>query len=288
MKLHLPTLCAIAMLACSASAQQSQLQFPQRLQAGTAFSIPSSGSGTATLFIVGPGGVVRREIQLGDNIAFGPEDLPHAGHYTAIVAAGSFIQFSQFDVVPAQPAKLSFLAKPSRLPVNRPDGISGVAYVFDRFGNLALEPQPVAFALSDGSRQTQSRTATSHDGVAWVRMDSAAKAGPATFQASVGDVYEKRIVQQVAGEPCSIRITAHAAGNRVAVETSPIRDCSGNAVPDGTIVSFTETYQGSQSTVDVPIKREVARTELPAHQGAVISAASGVVLGNEIRWNGSL
>jgi hypothetical protein len=65
-----------------------------------------------------------------------------------------------------------------------------------------------------------------------------------------------------------------------------LRDCSGNAVPDGTVVTFTEMYDGGQSTVDVPLKRGIAQTELPAHDGAKISAATGVVLGNEIHWGG--
>ena len=63
-------------------------------------------------------------------------------------------------------------------------------------------------------------------------------------------------------------------------------DCNGNAVPDGTIVTFTEMYAGRQATVDVPLKRGIARTELPAFGGAVISVAAGVVMGNEIRWSG--
>ena len=68
------------------------------------------------------------------------------------------------------------------------------------------------------------------------------------------------------------------------LETEPVRDCSGNAVSDGTIVTFTQTYNGhSEATVDVPLKRDVARTELPAREGSVISVATGVVMGNEIR-----
>jgi hypothetical protein len=63
-----------------------------------------------------------------------------------------------------------------------------------------------------------------------------------------------------------------------------VRDCSGNPVPDGTIVTFTEAYSGGEATVDVPLKRGVAKTEMPAYDGATISVAAGVVMGNEIRW----
>jgi hypothetical protein len=41
-------------------------------------------------------------------------------------------------------------------------------------------------------------------------------------------------------------------------------------------------YTGGEATVDVPLKRGVARTEMPAYNGATISVATGVVMGNEI------
>jgi len=271
--------------------QSGGLRFPETVEAGTAFSVLTTGSGEATLYVAGPGDALRRKIQLGQSIAFGQEDLHNAGHYVVFLVSGSSTQSAQFEVIPSrQPATLSFLAKPSRLPVNLSNALSGVVYVFDVFRNLVLQPQPVSFELSDSTGHAQSRTATSHNGVAWVKMNSAAKAGPAQFQAVAGNIREKRVIQQVPGDPCSIRMSARGSGHeeRVALETEPVRDCNGNAVPDGTIVTFTETYQGGQSTVDVPLKRGVARTEMPARNGAVISVASGVVMGNEIRWSGGL
>ena len=272
----------------SAMAQSSSLRFPAKVEAGTAFSVPTSGSGAATLYIVGPGDALQRKFQLGENVAFGADDLHNAGHYVAFLDAGSPSQSIQFDVVAShQPASLSFLAKPSRLPVNRTNGISGVVYIFDVFGNLILQPQEISFELTDATGGKQSRAATSHDGVAWVEMNSAPKAGPARFLAGVANIRETRVVQEVPGDPCAIRMTARpSSGQRVLLQTDSVRDCNGNPVPDGTIVSFTETYAGRQSTVDVPLKRGVAQTELPAENGAVISAAAGVVLGNEIHWGG--
>jgi hypothetical protein len=291
-------LCGIAaltvvLLSGEASAQTSGLSFPEKVEAGTAFSVPTTGSGQANLYIAGPGDAIRRQIKLGENISFGPDDLHNAGHYVAFLVAGSSTQNAQFEVIAShQPATLSFLAKPSRLAVNLPNGLGGVVYVFDIFRNLVLQPQTVSFELSDSTGRTQSRTATTRNGVAWVKMNSAAKAGPAQFQAVAGNIRTKRVIQQVPGDPCSIRMTAHGSSQkekgRVALETEPVRDCSGNPVPDGTIVTFTETYNGGQSTVDVPLKRGIARTEMPARNGAVISVAAGVVMGNEIRWSGGL
>jgi len=270
--------------------QSSELQFPQRVVAGTVFSVPTSGSGEATLYIVGPSRVLQRKVRLGESIAFSAEDLHLAGPYVAVLTSGSSSRVAQFNVVASPaPAKLSFLAKPSRLPVNLSNAVSGVVYVFDRFGNLILEPQQLSFELTDSTGRKQSHAAASHNGVGWVRMNSGAKAGTATFAARAADVHETRVIQQVPGEPCTIRMAAHPGrGQRVVLETQPVLDCSGNPVPDGTIVSFSESFAGTQSTVDVPLKRGIAKTELPSHPGAVISVASGVVMGNEIRWNGGL
>ena len=282
----------VVLSALLALGQSAGLRFPEKVEAGTAFSVPTTGSGQATLYIVGPGDAIRRNIQLGENLAFASGDLHHAGLYVAFLVSGSSTQNLQFEVSPSdRPATLSFLARPSRLPVNLSNGLSGVVYVFDVFRNLVLQPRQVSFELSDATGRTQSRTATTRDGVAWVKMNSAAKAGPAQFQAFAANVREKRVIQQVPGDPCSVKMSARepASGSpqRIALQTEPVHDCNGNPVPDGTIVTFTETYPGGQSTVDVPLKRGIARTEMPARNGATISVASGVVMGNEIRWGGA-
>jgi hypothetical protein len=187
--------------------------------------------------------------------------------------------------VPAgKPADLSFFAKPSRLQVGLRGGITGAAYVFDAYRNLITVPSSVSFELSGPSDAVQKRTAMTKEGAAWTQMDSTPRQGMEKFVARVGDLSSTRVIVQVPGDPCALRMSAQPSGNKVKVATDPVRDCSGNAVPDGTIVTFTETYGGEQSTVDVPLKRGIAEVQLPAHGGAMISVASGVVLGNQIRW----
>jgi hypothetical protein len=290
MKLWATLVCAVVLLALPrALGQSTALRFPETVEAGIAFSVPTTGSGPATLYLVGPGTTIRRQLQLGETLTFGAGDLHNAGHYLVFLVGGSSTANQQFDVAPSRSlASLSFLAKPSRLAVNAQHGITGVVYLFDVFHNLVLQPQPVSFELLGSAGQAQTVKAITSSGVAWVRMNSAAKAGSAQFQASVGNVRETRVIQQVPGDPCALRMSAHGKGKRVTLETEPVRDCNGNPVPDGTIVTFTETFHGGQSTVDVPLKRGVARTEMPASTGAVISVAAGVVMGNEIHWAGSL
>jgi len=296
MKLAILLLVLVGMSMAPAEGQAS-LKFPAEVEAGTAFSVETAGAGAASLYIAGPGELLRRKVQLGETVSFAATDLEVAGHYVAFLVESSKTEGTnsdgatshsvEFDVVPGRRvAAVSFLAKPSRISVNVPNGLSAVTYVFDVFHNLILQPQEVSFQVTDAMGRTESRSATTLNGVAWVRMNSAAKAGVARFEAVAGNIREKRVVQQVPGDPCAIRMAAHRSGPRVALETDPVRDCNGNPVPDGTIVTFTELYAGGQSTVDVPLKRGIARTEMPAIAGAVISVATGVVMGNEIHWGG--
>jgi hypothetical protein len=266
-------------------AQNVTLQVPKSIEAGEGFSIQSTGSGKATLYIVGPNQVLKREIERGGAASFAPGTLHNAGHYLAILKTDSSIDKSEFDVTAQnKPSELSFLARPSRLPVGLHDGITGAVYVFDAYKNLIAVPEPVSFVLSNPSGATQTRIVQTHNGAAFTAMDSTQQQGADKFIARIGDVSSTRIVGQVPGDPCGIKMSAKPFGQQVRLETEPLRDCSGNAVPDGTIVTFTETYQGAQSAVDVPLKRGVAQVDMPAHDGAMLSAASGVVLGNQIRW----
>lgn len=281
-----PALVGFVALLGSASlgfAQNANLNLPATVEAGSAFSIPTTGAGT--LYIVGPGQALKQQVQEGQTATFAADSLNNAGRYVAIWKSASSVEMGTFNVVPEKrPSKISFLAKPSRLPVGLHNGISGTVYVFDAYRNLITSPIAVNFQISTPGGASQKRTATTQNGVAWTVLDSTAKEGNDTFVAEVAGITSPRIVEQVPGDPCGLKMSAKPAGERLELTTDPIRDCNGNAVPDGTIVTFTENYNGTQSTVDVPIKRDIAQVQLPAHRGATISVASGVVLGNEIHW----
>jgi hypothetical protein len=266
-------------------ARAAELHLPQNVVAGQPLSIGTSGNGT--VYLIGPGQVIKRDFKSGGNVEIKGEDLRSAGRWIAIIR-GDGNQSQVFWVKPGKPAKLNFLARPSRVPVARPNVISGVTFVFDQYQNLILDPTPVSFNLTVGGSGS-SKTVTSRDGIAWTNSSSAAKAGAAQFVASVGDTSVRRVVQQVAADPCERSLHMRLAGranNRVVVETDPIRDCSGNPVPDGTIVTFIQTDNSGKSTVDARIKKGTARAELPASDNATISVAAGVVLGNELHVGG--
>jgi hypothetical protein len=287
MRFRLASLLVVVILAALplAHAQDGGMSLPRTVQAGGAFSIQSTGSGKAVLYIVGPAQVIRRDVQLGEATYFPSGSLYNAGHYLVVLASGSSTDHGWFDVAPAnKPANLSFLAKPSRLPIGLHNGISGTLYIFDVYHNLITKPTPVSFKLAIPSAAVQQRTVTSSQGEATTEMDSGTKEGFAKFEAQVAGVSSTRVVEQVPGTPCGLTMSARPAGKQIELQTNPLRDCSGNAVPDGTIVTFTENYGDTHSTADVPLKQGIAQVDLPAHPGATITVASGVVLGNEIHW----
>jgi hypothetical protein len=271
----------IALTVLASVAQGADLRVPATVSAGNGLSVPTTGSGSATLYLFGPGTAIKRPVQLGQNAQLTADDLHDAGRYTLVIGEDS----ATFFVTAGAVNSIAFLARPSRVPADTPNVISGTAFLFDRYQNLVLQPEPVKFDLTVNG-QTSTRTETTRDGVAYTKLDSSKKEGPAQFVASSGSASIRRVVQQVASDPCSIRMTAQPNRNGILVRTDPIHDCAGNPVPDGTIVTFTSTDSKGKSTVDARIKQGIAQAELPSSPGATISVASGVVVGNEIQWRG--
>jgi len=269
----------------AAFAENGGLRLPKAVEAGNAFSIQSAGNGKATLYIIGHEQVLKRDVQRGETTLFPAGSLYNAGHYLVVLVGESTTETGSFDVVPSsKPADLSFFARPSRLQVGLHGGITGAVYVFDAYHNLIVAPMPISFELSNPSGAAQKSIVVTRNGAAWAGMDSSAQQGIDRFVVRSGNISSTRIVRQVPGDPCGLKMSARQAGQHIQLTTEPVRDCNGNAVPDGTIVTFTAAYIGAQSTVDVPLKRGFAEVQMAGHSGATFSVASGVVLGNQIRW----
>lgn len=270
-------------------ARAAELQVPAIVEAGQAFSVPMDGfgSGQATFYLVGPSHVVKRTVSLGRDLPIQSSDVRAAGRYQLILCTPSCTS-ATFEVKGAQPVHLSFFLHPSRVPVSTPDSIDATAFVFDQYFNLVLTPTAVDFRIAPASGTGFSRQVSTRHGVAWMQVDSTPREGRVQVTAVLGKVEEARVIQQVAAEACGLRMKAVAGGNMVTLETDPVRDCSGNALPDGTVVSFTKVDEAGKSTVDTPIKKGVARAQFSVHGPAEISVACGVVMGNEVALNGKL
>lgn len=275
---------AVCLLAGFSLAQD--LQLPAQVNAGSGFTIPAAGSGSATLYLLGPASAVKRQVQLGQEIQIQPKEVLQAGRYLVILRHDGASQSGSFYVMPAKPASLSFLAHPSRIPVGQHGGVIGVAFIFDKWDNLVRRPETVDFSLVASNSPPVTQAVPTHDGVAWVVMNSGRKAGNAKFVAALDGIEQLRVIQQVASDPCHLQIKAERNARGILVETAPVRDCSGNPVSDGTVVTFTANSAAGLSTVDVPIKKDVAQAELKIPGPATISVASGVVMGNEVKVGG--
>lgn len=285
-KSHKLTLALALGLLGSFALAQDALQVPSGLIAGNPATIGTNGSGTATLYLVGPAASIKREVELGREVSLGPKDLEAAGRYVAVVCSGNCAS-QVFFVAPGKPVDLSFIVHPSRAPVAENEAISGVALTFDEFRNLVLTPSTVQFEWSTKGTNPMSRSSQTREGIAWFRTNSGKTAGPLQISAAIGkDINTRRVVQQVASIPCNLRIKGQRTAKGILVETEPIRDCSGNPVPDGTVVTFTARDGDQMSTVDAPVKQDVARATILANGPVTISAASGVAMGNELRLGG--
>lgn len=290
-------LAGIACLAATTYAQDADLRAPADAVAGVPAFIATTGGGTGTFYLIGPSIAVKRDVHLGEPISVTARELQSAGKYFAIVCSSTCHSVG-FFVAPAKPVNLTFLVHPSRAPVGQNDVISGVAIPFDEFHNLVLAPATVDFQLTTAGSAPVSHRVATRGGVAWFHTNSGRSAGAVQVTASIvtasnntasnitasnNDVAARRVVQQVASDPCSLRIKGERTAKGVVVETEPVRDCTGNPVPDGTVVTFTAKGSQGTDTVDAPIKKGVARAQMSASGPVVISAASGVVMGNELR-----
>jgi hypothetical protein len=275
----------------TACAYAAELRVPATVPAGQAFSISAEGSGHATFYLVGPESVVKRDVTLGSELQIQASEVRAAGPYRAIVCDSSCTS-TTFEVKAAEPAHLSFFLHPSRVPVSSRGSIDASAFVFDQYFNLVLRPTEIDFRITPVNGPGASQKAFTKNGVTWMHLDSTAHEGSvrvtAAFADKPGKVEEVRAIQQVAAEACGLRMKTTASGDKVTVETDPVRDCSGNTLPDGTVVSFTMLDKSGKSTVDTPIKKGIARTQFSVNGPAQISVACGVVLGNDVSINGKL
>ena len=272
----------VVALAAVALSQDLNVRVPSAAVAGESISIGTTGSGSATFYLIGPTVSLKHDVQLGSEIVVPSKQTEIAGQYKAVVCV-DHCQSADFYVAPAKPASLTFLVHPSRVPVGQNDVISGVALAFDEFGNLIFEPSTVDFQLAAKGSALTTRSVQTQNAIAWLRAPSGKAAGALQVTASLHDVSARRVVQQVASDPCNLRIKGQRTPKGVLVETEPIRDCAGNPVPDGTVVTFTAKNGNEISTVDAPVKQDVARAQIQAKGTLVVSAASGVVMGNELR-----
>ena len=276
------------LIAAVYGAQAIEMHAPATVQSGNGISITTQGSGSATFYLIGPGHVAKREFQAGATIQMDAKELQDAGTYEALACqGGDECASAKFYVSPGPGADIVFLVHPSRVAVSQPQAISAVAVVLDHFQNLVVQPENVTFKAANKAATVASSPQTTRNGIVWTRLASGPKDGPVEISASIAKDSERRVVEQVASEPCHLRASVTHKGDHLELQTDPVRDCKGNPVRDGTIVTFTKIDKLGRSTVDAPIKKGIARTEMGFNGAATVTVASGVVVGNDMRIGGA-
>ncbi len=281
-------LVAMFALACMGAgvAGAVTLHAPADVIAGQSFQIQTSGSGDATFYLLGPASAFKQMIHLGTDIEVQSKEVVTAGQYQAVVCASDDCSRSNIQVNAGLPARMSFFLHPSRVPVSTPNAIDATVFVFDRYYNPVFAATKVEFQIAPLTAAGFSQAVTAQRGISWMRMGSSSKGGPVRVTAAIPGLAVPRLIQQVAAEACGLHMKAVPGKTDVTLETDPVHDCSGNPLPDGTIVSFTAIDSAGETTVDAPIKKSVARTRLSLRGRARISVACGVVLGNELSITG--
>src|SRR2546430_1156344 len=160
--LRLKSILPAFLLLASTTSWAGDFNVPSTVTAGENTSVTTSGSGKGTFYLSGPGAAIKRSVKLGEEIALAGDDLRRAGRYTAILDADGSPTVKSFYVVPGKPEKINLIARPSRVPVSKPDVIIGVAFVFDKNQNMVLTPTPVNFNLSVGGNASLVRTLTTN------------------------------------------------------------------------------------------------------------------------------
>ena len=268
------------------SAQEPVVRTPASVPAGSSFAISVGGQGKGTLYLLGPSHVVKHEIEFGKDASISGDDVSSSGIYQVVLCAAATCTTKTLEVQPAPAKRLGFLLHPSRVPVSTRNAVNATAVAFDQYGNIVLPPAEVVFRISPAGEKPSERSVRTVLGIASFQMDSRPSQGALEVTAKLDDTTEPRVIQQVASEACGLRMTAVPEGRTITLQTDPIRDCKGNPLPDGTIVSFTKIDGAGKSTVDTPIKKDRAIAQFSVSGPARISVACGVVVGNEISWGG--
>ena len=218
-------------------------------------------------------------------ITISADELKNAGRYIVSVEGDGD---GSFFVTANEVSSIAFLARPSRVPADTHDVISGTAFLFDKYQNLVMQPQPVKFELERQWTEHQPRREVE-------RRSRLRQAG--LFQ-------EGR-----PGAVCGVQRlgfgAARGAGGRVrSVQHSHERPARQER-HSGQHRSHSRLRRESRARRnhrDLHLdRREGQEHRGCAHQtwhragracrratSATISVASGVVVGNEIQWRGGM
>src|SRR6267154_2934331 len=89
----------------SMAGSAQDLRVPASVTAGDEAAISTTGSGKATLYLLGPGVARKTDVNLGEEIHLQAQDLRNAGDYLALVCSDT-CHSGTFYVTASKPASL--------------------------------------------------------------------------------------------------------------------------------------------------------------------------------------
>src|SRR3954468_2711070 len=93
-------------------AQGPAVTAPPNARAGGSINVSTGGSGEGTFYVIGPGHVSKRKIQLGSEVEIKGAELQTTGSYHLLACGDGGCGDARMFVVPTQPEKLAFLLHP--------------------------------------------------------------------------------------------------------------------------------------------------------------------------------
>ncbi len=196
-----------------------------------------------------------------------------AGVATVTATVDSLNATTQVTFTPDVPANVALVAVPSTLPVGNLSTLT--ATVTDQFGNPVANGTPVSFTTDFGTLSGSS--ATTVNGVATATLSSTLP-GVATVTATVGSLSATTQVTFTLGAPANVTLSANPTtllvGNSSTL-TATVTDQYGNAVADGTVVSFA-TSLGNVSPISATTVNGVATATLSSTAAGVATVTATV------------
>jgi parallel beta-helix repeat protein len=232
-----------------------------------------AADGTTISFTTSLGGVSPVTATTVGGVATATLSSTVAGVATVTATVNSLSATTQVTFTAGAPFTLTLTAVPATLPVGNSSTLTATAT--DQYGNPVADGTTISFTTSLGA--LSSSTANTSGGDASVTLSSTV-AGVATVTATIGSLSATAQVTFTAGAPFTLTLTAVPStlpvGSSSAL-TATATDQYGNAVADGTVVSFT-TSLGSVSPVTATTVGSVATATLSSTISGVATVTATV------------
>ena len=201
-----------------------------------------------------------------------------AGQGTITATAGSAQDSDPVAVLPGQPAVVSLSADPPAITANGTDEALITADVQDAYGNAVADGSPVLFSTSRGTLNPLQVPTV--NGQAQTTLTAGTVAGTAVVTGACGAAAGTVQVPLVPGPAQSLSLTAVPAsipadGQSQSSLVATVADAFGNAVADGTTVTF-GTSLGSVSPTSAPTLGGQAQSVLTSGTVAGTATVSAV------------